>query len=96
MSVVDAADARLDRLVGDKTAKALDDQLGLRTVGDLLRHYPRRYARRGELTDLVRPRVGEQVTVLAKVASASAVRRHAQPAQAAPARGHRSPTAPAG
>ena len=26
--------------------------LGLQTVGDLLRHYPRRYAERGELTDL--------------------------------------------
>ena len=30
-------------------------ELGLRTVGDLLRHYPRRYVDRGELTDLARP-----------------------------------------
>ena len=37
-----------------------------RTVGDLLRHYPRRYVERGELTDLAELRVGEHVTVLAR------------------------------
>ena len=38
-------------MLGGATAKKLDDHLGLRTVDDLLRHYPRRYAARGELTD---------------------------------------------
>ena len=41
--------------------------LGLATVDDLLRHYPRRYAERGELTDLRTLTEGEQVTVLAEV-----------------------------
>ena len=58
----------LEVLLGDKTAVALGE-LGLRTVGDLLRHYPRRYARRGELTDLASLRVGDEVTVLAEVRS---------------------------
>jgi len=42
----------LPRLVGDKTAKPMLDKLGLRTGDDLLRHYPRRYVHRGELTNL--------------------------------------------
>ena len=59
----------LVKLVGDKTAKPFDAKLGIRTAEDLLRHYPRRYARRGELTDLAALRVGEEVTVLARVSS---------------------------
>ena len=41
--------------------------LGLVTLEDLLRHYPRRYAHRGELTDLRSLCVGDEVTVLARV-----------------------------
>jgi ATP-dependent DNA helicase RecG len=63
----DLLGTRLDRLLGEKTAKALDTAFGLRTAGDLLRHYPRRYAERGELTDLSRLRVDEQVTVIARI-----------------------------
>lgn len=40
---------------------------GLRTVGDLLSHYPRRYARRGELTALDQLPLGESVTIVAQV-----------------------------
>ncbi|KWX03986.1 ATP-dependent DNA helicase [Carbonactinospora thermoautotrophica] len=58
----------LTRLVGDRTAKVLRDGLGLRTVGDLLRHYPRRYAERGELTNLDELAVDEHVTVMAEIA----------------------------
>jgi ATP-dependent DNA helicase RecG len=57
--------------VGDKAAKALASNLGLHTVGELLRHYPRRYVERGELTRLDSLRVGEHVTVLAQVQKAS-------------------------
>ena len=57
-------------LVGDRTATVLAGSLDLHTLGDLLRHYPRRYAERGELTDIGRLRVGEEVTVLAEVLSA--------------------------
>ena len=53
--------------LGAKTAKALDSGLDLHTIGDLLRHYPRRYAERGEVTDLASLRVGDHVTVMAKV-----------------------------
>jgi len=60
-------DALLRAVVGQKTAKALADGLDLTTIGDLLRHYPRRYAERGEYTDLYSLEVGEQVTVAAKV-----------------------------
>jgi ATP-dependent DNA helicase RecG len=42
-------DERLDRVFDPKTAKVLTGALDLRTVGDLLRHYPRRYDKRGEL-----------------------------------------------
>ena len=58
----------LPLVVGDKVAKALDRALDLRTVGDLLRHYPRRYETRGELTDLASLRDGEHVTVQAEIA----------------------------
>src|SRR5260221_3653555 len=61
-------EAPLRLVIGDKAAKPLDRALGLRTVGDLLRHYPRRYETRGELTDLASLRDGEYVTVLARVA----------------------------
>ena len=60
-------ETRLVDVVGGKTADALDKALDLLTVGDLLRHYPRRYAERGELTDLRDLVPGEEVTVLAEV-----------------------------
>ena len=58
----------LERVLGAKTAKVLDSAFGMATAGDLLRHYPRRYASRGELTELSSLQEGEHVTVLAKVA----------------------------
>jgi ATP-dependent DNA helicase RecG len=64
-------DSPLTPLVGQAAAKALDTQLELRTVGELLRHYPRRYAERGQLTDLARLELGEHVTVMAEVRSVS-------------------------
>ncbi|WP_229819248.1 MULTISPECIES: ATP-dependent DNA helicase RecG [Streptomyces] len=46
------------------------DHLDLHTVGDLLHHYPRRYAERGELTALAELPLDEHVTVVAQVADA--------------------------
>ncbi|ASU78102.1 DNA helicase RecG [Actinopolyspora erythraea] len=60
-------DTNLDRVLGGKTAKALDSSFGMSTVGDLLRHYPRRYAERGELTAIGGLEIGEHATVLARV-----------------------------
>jgi ATP-dependent DNA helicase RecG len=62
-------DATLKSVVGDKTAKPLASGLGLHTVEDLLRHYPRRYYERGELTDLARLRAGEHATIQVTVES---------------------------
>jgi ATP-dependent DNA helicase RecG len=59
--------------LGKKASDALEKVLGLRTVGDLLRHYPRRYYTRGELTPLDSLREGDHVTVLARVAMATVV-----------------------
>ncbi|WP_116948190.1 ATP-dependent DNA helicase RecG [Jiangella endophytica] len=64
-------DTQLTAVVGDKTAKALANTLDLRTVGDLMRHYPRRYVQRGELTELSSLREDELVTVVAMVKSVS-------------------------
>jgi ATP-dependent DNA helicase RecG len=63
-------DARLMSLLGDKTAKPMEATLDLRTAGDLLRHYPRRYAKRGELTAFDELEVGGHVTLMAKVVRA--------------------------
>jgi ATP-dependent DNA helicase RecG len=60
-------DTALVKVLGPKTAKVMADQLALHTVRDLLRHYPRRYARRGEMTRLDDVEVGDRVTVLAQV-----------------------------
>ncbi|MGH8826844.1 MAG: OB-fold nucleic acid binding domain-containing protein, partial [Jiangellaceae bacterium] len=57
----------LYRILGDKSAKVLAKALDLHTVGDLLRHYPRRYVKRGDLTDLDALHDDEHVTVLARV-----------------------------
>jgi ATP-dependent DNA helicase RecG len=60
-------DSRLDGAVGGKTAAALERAFGMKTVGDLLVHYPRRYARRGELTQISSLPIGEPVTIVAEV-----------------------------
>ncbi|CRK58691.1 ATP-dependent DNA helicase RecG [Alloactinosynnema sp. L-07] len=60
---------KLDRVVGKKSADALNAAFSLETAGELLRHYPRRYAERGQLTEIAGLEVGEHVTVMAKVVS---------------------------
>ncbi|GHH70410.1 ATP-dependent DNA helicase RecG [Streptosporangium violaceochromogenes] len=63
-------DEPLTKALDPKTARLLESVLDLRTVGDLLRHYPRRYAERGELTDLDDLRPDEHVTVVGEVTRA--------------------------
>ena len=67
LPIVSTLGQPLTRALGPKTAKALEAAFGMGTVGDLLRHYPRRYYTRGELTDLSSLREGDHVTVLARV-----------------------------
>lgn len=62
-------ETKLVNVIGDRTAKAITSELGHQTVGDLLHHYPRRYVKRGELTNIAELREGEEATVLAKVHS---------------------------
>lgn len=66
-------------VIGDKAAKRLDSALGLQTAGDLLRHYPRRYETRGELTDLASLRDGEHVTVQARIAKVTSRKMRGRP-----------------
>src|ERR1700691_4876025 len=61
-------------VIGDRAAKPLAAALDLHTVGDLVGYYPRRYDKRGELTDLAGLREGDYVTVQAEVASVSSRR----------------------
>ena len=70
---------RLGPVVGDKAAKRLESAFSLRTVGDLLRHYPRRHDVRGDLTDLASLADGEDVTVQAEIASVSVRRMRNRP-----------------
>jgi ATP-dependent DNA helicase RecG len=60
-------DDRLDRVLGAKTAGVFSRAIGFRSVGDLLAHYPRRYARRGDLTVLSELPMDENVTIVAQV-----------------------------
>jgi len=71
---------RLDTIVGGKAAKTLDDEFGIRTVGDLLHHYPRKYSQGSKVLGEGRghglgdgedrPEPGEHVTFVGEVESA--------------------------
>ncbi|MGH3686113.1 MAG: ATP-dependent DNA helicase RecG [Pseudonocardiaceae bacterium] len=67
-------DDALDGVLDAKSATLLAEQLDVRTVTDLLRHYPRRYADQGQLTPIAGLAVGEDVTVVAEVRSCSSRR----------------------
>lgn len=58
---------KLQTALGGRTAKVVERAFGFTTVGDLLSHYPRRYAHRGELTSLMRLPINENVTLVADV-----------------------------
>ena len=64
----------LTRVLGPKTGERMAEQLELHTVRDLLRHYPRRYARRGEMARLDDLQKGDRVTILAQVTRVSSRR----------------------
>ncbi|WP_214406715.1 ATP-dependent DNA helicase RecG [Pseudonocardia lacus] len=74
MTAIDAQidmDTSLVDVLGKKSADLLTAQLDLATVGDLVRHYPRRYVDRGKLTDIAGLEIGEHVTVVAEVEQAT-------------------------
>jgi ATP-dependent DNA helicase RecG len=57
---------RLDYIVGAKAADALDEVFGIRTVDDLLRHYPRSYSEGAAVrgADDERPEEGTHITIV--------------------------------
>jgi ATP-dependent DNA helicase RecG len=63
---------RLDYIVGAKAADALDDVFGIRTVDDLLRHYPRSYTEGATVrgADGERPEAGEHITIVDVITAA--------------------------
>jgi len=63
---------RLDRVLGDKASKALDEFFGIRTVDDLLRHYPRKYSQGSKVLgeDDDPPEPGDHVTFVGEIDSA--------------------------
>jgi len=65
-------DSTLAEALGATVAKSLTRAFGMETVGDLLSHYPRRYADPAELTPIRELPVGENVTIVAEVLTSSA------------------------
>jgi ATP-dependent DNA helicase RecG len=59
-------DDRLDYLLGAKAAGPLDEVFGIRTVDDLLRHYPRSYVEGAAVrgADDEKPPAGEHITIV--------------------------------
>jgi ATP-dependent DNA helicase RecG len=73
-SPVDQIDSRIaNRRVGARTKgppahEVLRDSLGIETVGQLLRHYPRRYIDRSATLPIRSLKIGQEATVIGKVA----------------------------
>ncbi|AZS40703.1 MULTISPECIES: ATP-dependent DNA helicase RecG [Microbacterium] len=64
-------DSSLEDAIGAASSKTLGRAFGMKSVGDLLSHYPRRYADPGELTPIRDLPLGETVTIVAEVLSSS-------------------------
>ena len=60
-------DKPLKGVIGDRTAAVFEKAFGYTSAGDLLRHYPRRYVMRGELTDISLLKEGDEATVVADI-----------------------------
>jgi ATP-dependent DNA helicase RecG len=62
-------DSPVVTVLGDtkKKREAIVDRLALRTVGDLLHHFPRRYVKTGELTRIDELNEGDLVTVVGEI-----------------------------
>src|SRR6478735_5887211 len=63
-------DSSIATVLGDHKKKrdAIVDKLDLQTVGDLLRHFPRRYVKTGELTKIDELHDGDMLTVVGQIA----------------------------
>src|SRR4051794_15084400 len=70
--MVFSLDTTLPEAIGPASAKKVERAFGMTTVGEMLAHYPRRYADPAELTPIRDLPVGETVTIVAEVLSSSA------------------------
>ncbi|MGM7697055.1 ATP-dependent DNA helicase RecG [Microbacterium sp. A84] len=70
--MVFSLDTSLPDAIGPAAAKKVERAFGMTTVGEMLAHYPRRYADPAELTPIRDLPVGETVTIVAEVLSSSA------------------------
>lgn len=62
---------KVSSVIGDRTAKVLEATFGIKNIADLMRHYPRRYMVRGELSDISQLSEGDETTILAQIYSAT-------------------------
>jgi ATP-dependent DNA helicase RecG len=62
-------DSPITTVIGDNKTKRekIEKKLGLRTVGDLIGHHPRRYLKMGELTKVGELAVGQQLAVVGRI-----------------------------
>ena len=79
---------RLDCVIGEKSAKPLEEHFGIRTVDDLLRHYPRKYSdgHDGARGGRGAPEEGEHVTFVDVITKAEAKWTNRQPQAGVPRR----------
>ncbi len=69
---------RLDYVLGANSADRLDEVFGMRTVDDLLRHYPRSYTvgatvRSAEEEGAEQPETGQHITIVDTITSAATI-----------------------
>ena len=74
---------RLEPILGAKAARGLEEAFGIRTVEDLLRHYPRKYSQGSKVleTEDDPPEPGEHVTFVGEVDSADIRRTNRSPSR---------------
>ncbi len=72
---------RLDHVIGGKSSGLLDELFGIRTVDDLLRHYPRGYTEGAAVrgTDDERPEAGEHITIVDTITGAVTLKMRKDP-----------------
>src|SRR5699024_12142196 len=69
--ILDPIEQPLAPLLGEKTANLLAQHLSITTTGQALNYFPRRYIERGELTPVTQLPLREQVTVIARIVTAT-------------------------
>ncbi len=74
-------DSLVTTILGPKPARELAQYLDIHTVGELVRHYPRRYVEHGELTDIAGLTSGEYATLVARVAKTTMKNMRNRPGQ---------------